>query len=1525
MASLGALLEVLKANQAPPTAAALFAASLLSLDRALIDPASSSGTPAARAAATVRNSLLHLAALSSQRAPHEALANRAEPAAAVLAGHLDRMTQTGAQGDDASGSAAAERHGVEALSAVLAAAASAGSMTGDYSAAIAALTHRCLDDRPKIRRAAAGGIAAIFGAANGSGAIADAAAKEVLAASGRLLPAPAVAARRASADPDSAPLRDAITVAARRALLWLGVVERAAPLLTEGPRDAVASHVLALLSLRQPLLSRVAAGSLVALVGGVPGRDAAGAVARGRAASVSTVTDVAKAATEALSSAADDDAAERAEGGGVGPNTGGPDARPSTAASLCQLLETCLFRLAEPSGDQACDAAWQTTAPAALAAAAPLVAGASGGEDPAGRYAAAGLIASALRGWPGGAREVASAWHPLAVGRGIPASAAAAAAKRVASGRGAPSAVERCVAAAASCLQPASWPHGGLGHAAAAAAGALEGIGAALPTPAGGGGGDDDPATALAAPLLLGLGAALSAAFEPDAIGIPPSLAAAAQEAAPACEAALGAALSALGARRTLAVLPLDVAAGLDDAAGSGGTRLARTWMLPILRARARGAGLNLWGDVLVPDARMLDGAARRYRREGFPRRADAARAVELQLFQTLMPCVSWASDLETALPRHGKTLGGALAARPDLRPAVCAAIERCCWQVAETLGLGTASTAATAGESDDGPSDEGDDDNNDIAPSADNLGRAAAAADHAVAPAGYGRTQAEASLRGLRATAPALLPILLNAFLQSEPAERGPLGAAIAALSAVAEEAQVAGLFRACLAKLMRAVQESKRAESGGDMDEGAPSTTADGGATPLQRRCALTDLCICLAPGLGAQGRDALLRLAAPGLSDSEPAVQKRSYRALAWLVAQTATDGGGEDGTVAGSPSAQDCLELLADAAAGAHSASRRHRLAVIAALAARAASGKSGLRPPRADALATAAKRGLVSGKRNADDSTADAAGADAVLTSLMAEIVLGLKEGNRRTRMAAYAAVVDVGRAAGLDDPDTAHAALSLNAGPDGAPAPPADRVLAAVLAGLVGQTPHFVSATVMALARLLYAYPAALRPRLPRLLPAVLSLLRGKSREVTRAVLGFCKATAVRLPREEVEASLPQMLEGLLVWADDPKNRFRQRVRAVVVTLSQRVGAETVERAAPEGAPGAKLVAHVRREEGRKVRQRERERDRARSARGKPGRKGGEGEGSLEDEIMAGGGSSDAGRSRGGASRATRGGQRGAMTARASEWDASAVFSRGGTTILGGARRRWAPPGGPNGVASGAKAADCDGAGGPLDLLDPLGGVASGGSRRKAYAVRGSSDGDGGDAKLAEMDEAGRLVVWEEGEEGGLAGARTRDEKAATKENRRRGHRRKDQDDDEEDEDGGMDVDEASRGGRSRATVGGRSLGRSTVGGATLGGRSGVTSTGGRSSITASGRPKSKFQHHDGQRFRGGKGAAGDARGNASVEPYAYWPLDRRLLNRRTDKQREGRQVMRGVVAAAGGVKKGAKATGPRGRAKGKA
>jgi ribosomal RNA-processing protein 12 len=147
------------------------------------------------------------------------------------------------------------------------------------------------------------------------------------------------------------------------------------------------------------------------------------------------------------------------------------------------------------------------------------------------------------------------------------------------------------------------------------------------------------------------------------------------------------------------------------------------------------------------------------------------------------------------------------------------------------------------------------------------------------------------------------------------------------------------------------------------------------------------------------------------------------------------------------------------------------------------------------------------------------------------------------------------------------------------------------------------------------------------------------------------------------------------------------------------------------------------------------------------------------------------------------------------------------------------------------------------------------------------------------------------------------------------------------------------------------ASLGGKTLGAKSAGAASRGARS----EGGRS-LQSHGQRSAKHQkgsQHSGDRFKSKKKgtgawarptsiasgtagatlslrtfcsillpehlfalcAGGDTKGSAKVEPYAYWPLDKRLMNRRQQKSKGAKEGLdKIVVAAREGAARGNKA-----------
>lgn len=628
----------------------------------------------------------------------------------------------------------------------------------------------------------------------------------------------------------------------------------------------------------------------------------------------------------------------------------------------------------------------------------------------------------------------------------------------------------------------------------------------------------------------------------------------------------------------------------------------------------------------------------------------------------------------------------------------------------------------------------------------------------------------------------------------------------------------------------------------------EGAPDALLEGGSTRSARRATFMELMLAMLPGLDAAGASVVVeKVAVPAIMEADAAVQKKGYKILSWLEERKAEAqelrGGAPDMSEEEQQATAELLEAANRALPVCAPASRHHRHKLLAAVLPRLG----------ADALPA--------------------------MKPLLGELILGTKEPNSKTRAGAYDLIVGLARR------------LEAASEAQGRPGEGARVLFGQVLAGLVGNSPTMVAAAVMAAARLLYEFSAALLSAAPKLLPAALALLRGKNREVIKAVLGLVKARskpslasclsfsplcpelpltpssplhsppfppqvmAVRLPPEQMLPLLPQVSEGLLVWSSDSKNRFKSKVRTVMERLVRRCGYDAVAAAVPPAHVA--LLEHIRRQQGREERKK-RGGSVASGATGKTGRGGG------------------------------REGQR--------EWNHSDIFSVGNTTRAAGGRKGRGGDGGDDArtEASGRTARSAQRAAArerlPLQLRGGRGGAEvdlldESAMRRmlkhERSERRGGGAGGGDDDDMPDFGRSadGRIMVEKEGK-------------------RKRGG---------EEEEGGGD-DGASEGGRSRRSAGGQSQGgrSSKWGGASArsgGGARGAAGTG---------------KEHSADRFRSKKARGDVSKGQGGVQPYAYWPLDTKLLNRREAKRRQGRKGLDSVVnavrdAASKGARKGAK------------
>lgn len=721
---------------------------------------------------------------------------------------------------------------------------------------------------------------------------------------------------------------------------------------------------------------------------------------------------------------------------------------------------------------------------------------------------------------------------------------------------------------------------------------------------------------------------------------------------------------------------------------------------------------------------------------------------------------------------------------REDVRLYVSQALQRICAQTKKIL----ANMGEDAGQSDpcaggDGYLDEADDLDDGLFDDHVYVGRFSAEDGHK-------------RVSVLNNESKAWLPMLLNAFVATHTSKRNHIQSAISAYSCTCDGAVVTKVFKSALMRLMKVANQMKTGELGRD-------AVLDGGDSDTERYCTYLEAVYALLGGLDANALSIVYQLVSNDMDERDPAVQKKAYKIFQYLV-EHRPDFYGDD--------FEGLIERILQGGATAMSASRGFRIKCLKSIILHLLSDQQSInldKIPSLNADTDVVAPGAVSVSR-----------ARVVMTPLVAEIVLSIKESNKKTRAAAFDLVIEV--ASAMDESDGENGVVSM---------------VHLVLGGLVGSTSQMVSASVMALARMMFEFTPNMVPMIHDLLPAVLLLLHSKSREVIKAVLGFLKIVIMRLESKLLLHYTPQILEGILTWAEDSKNKFRLKVRVVLERLAKKVGFEALERHIPESHRS--LLTHIRKEMKRK--------DRLKSARSEMDWDGQ----SFADTVS------------------TKGGRSRAASKDPSTWQ-SDVFSQdsAGKSSAGVGRkstRSHAKQSDLGVVATGAN-------GEPLNLLE-------GSTIRHLVGMNVRRSGHVEKERMAED-----AITFNRGDDGKLI---------INEESKKRGREIEDEyDESDEDSD---DVILRGITGQELALKGSQSMAKAAS-------YAGITS---RYGDRASKKKVSRGSSISGDRFRSIK-SGGDVKGKSKVEPFAYWPLDRRLMNRRQHKTKAAKDALRAVVNAGG-------------------
>lgn len=144
-----------------------------------------------------------------------------------------------------------------------------------------------------------------------------------------------------------------------------------------------------------------------------------------------------------------------------------------------------------------------------------------------------------------------------------------------------------------------------------------------------------------------------------------------------------------------------------------------------------------------------------------------------------------------------------------------------------------------------------------------------------------------------------------------------------------------------------------------------------------------------------------------------------------------------------------------------------------------------------------------------------------------------------------------------------------------------------------ITAALAARTPHMRSAAVLSLTRLvaiLGSKDRELQELIPKLLSTVLVLIHERAREVVKAVITFVRVAIFVCDEALLAPVAPQIVDGLMKWAGETKNRFRAQIKLIMMKLCRLYGFDYVAELLPPD--DQTLIAHLRkigrRSQGRK-------------------------------------------------------------------------------------------------------------------------------------------------------------------------------------------------------------------------------------------------------------------------------------------------------------------------------------------------
>ncbi|KAL9681670.1 hypothetical protein QQ045_013457 [Rhodiola kirilowii] len=188
----------------------------------------------------------------------------------------------------------------------------------------------------------------------------------------------------------------------------------------------------------------------------------------------------------------------------------------------------------------------------------------------------------------------------------------------------------------------------------------------------------------------------------------------------------------------------------------------------------------------------------------------------------------------------------------------------------------------------------------------------------------------------------------------------------------------------------------------------------------------------------------------------------------------------------------------------------------------------------------------------------------------IISSFLTEIILALKQANKKTRNRAYDMLVQI-----------AHVYRDEG---NGGGKEKLLQFFGMVAGHMAGKTPHMISAAAKGLARLTYEF-SDLVSTAYRVLPSAYLLLQGENKEIKKAILGLLKVLVAKSSADGLHTHLKSMVQSLL---NNCKGKFKAKIKLLIEMLVKKCDLDAVKAVMPE--EHMKLLTNIRKLKNRKER-----------------------------------------------------------------------------------------------------------------------------------------------------------------------------------------------------------------------------------------------------------------------------------------------------------------------------------------------